>query len=159
MFSSHVVANLKIGAIYALFPESFCDKNLAIWKVFAFCDTVCDTGVDNIGLPVIMTILEWTILQWTILEWAILEWTILGYLWSWQYRSKPYWEVTCDHDNAGGRSPLFGRHTAWETRPATAGHPWTATLGAQLSNTPAGHFKNHEQSSFKGPWFQAAYFD
>ena len=120
---------------------------------------VCDTGVDNIGLPVIMTILEWTILQWTILEWAILEWTILGYLWSWQYRSKPYWEVTCDHDNAGGRSPLFGRHTAWETRPATAGHPWTATLGAQLSNTPAGHFKNHEQSILKGPWFQAAYFD
>ena len=33
------VANLKIGAIYALYPESFCDKNLAIRKVFAFCDS------------------------------------------------------------------------------------------------------------------------
>ena len=30
------VANLKIGAIYMLYPESFCDKNLAIWKVFVF---------------------------------------------------------------------------------------------------------------------------
>ena len=34
------VMNLKIGAIYALYPESFCDKNLAIRKVFAFCDPV-----------------------------------------------------------------------------------------------------------------------
>ena len=34
------VANLKIGALYALYPKSFCDKNLAIWKVFAFCDSV-----------------------------------------------------------------------------------------------------------------------
>ena len=33
------VANLKIVAIYALYPESFCDKNLAIWKVFAFSDS------------------------------------------------------------------------------------------------------------------------
>ena len=33
------VANLKIGTIYALYPESFCDKNLAIRKVFAFCDS------------------------------------------------------------------------------------------------------------------------
>ena len=33
------VANFKIGAIYALYPESFCDKNLAIRKVFAFCDS------------------------------------------------------------------------------------------------------------------------
>ena len=33
------VANLKIGAIYALYPESFCDKNLAIRKVIAFCDS------------------------------------------------------------------------------------------------------------------------
>ena len=33
------VANSKIDAIYALYPESFCDKNLAIWKVFAFCDS------------------------------------------------------------------------------------------------------------------------
>ena len=34
------VANLKIDAIYALYPESFCDKNLAIRKVFAFSDSV-----------------------------------------------------------------------------------------------------------------------
>ena len=34
------VANSKIDAIYALYPESFCDKNLAIRKVFAFCDSV-----------------------------------------------------------------------------------------------------------------------
>ena len=32
------VANLKIDAIYALYPESFCDPNLAIQKVFAFSD-------------------------------------------------------------------------------------------------------------------------
>ena len=31
--------NLKIDAIYALYPESFCDKNLAFWKDFAFCDS------------------------------------------------------------------------------------------------------------------------
>ena len=31
------VANLKIDALY---PESFCYKNLAIRKVFAFCDSV-----------------------------------------------------------------------------------------------------------------------
>ena len=30
------VANLKIDAIYALYPESFCDPNLAIRKVFVF---------------------------------------------------------------------------------------------------------------------------
>ena len=30
------VANLKIDALY---PESLCDKNLAIRKVFAFCDS------------------------------------------------------------------------------------------------------------------------
>ena len=36
------VANLKIDAIYALYPESFCDKNLAIRKVFAFCDSAYD---------------------------------------------------------------------------------------------------------------------
>ena len=35
------VANLKIDAIYAIYPESFCDKNLAIRKVFAFCDSGC----------------------------------------------------------------------------------------------------------------------
>ena len=30
------VTNLKIDAIYALYLESFCDKNLAIKKVFVF---------------------------------------------------------------------------------------------------------------------------
>ena len=33
------VSNLKIVAIYALYPESFCDKNLAVRKVFAFSDS------------------------------------------------------------------------------------------------------------------------
>ena len=33
------VANLKICTIYALYPESFCNKNLAIRKVFAFSDS------------------------------------------------------------------------------------------------------------------------
>ena len=31
--------HLKIDAIYALYPESFCNKNPAIWKVFAFSDS------------------------------------------------------------------------------------------------------------------------
>ena len=30
------VANLKIGAMNTLYPESFCDKNIAVRKVFAF---------------------------------------------------------------------------------------------------------------------------
>ena len=34
-----LVANLKIEAIYALYPESFCDENLAIRKVFAFSNS------------------------------------------------------------------------------------------------------------------------
>ena len=34
-----LVANLKIDAIYAFYPESFCDNNLAIRKVFAFSDS------------------------------------------------------------------------------------------------------------------------
>ena len=34
------VAYLKIDTIYVLYPESFCNKNLAIRKVFAFCDSV-----------------------------------------------------------------------------------------------------------------------
>ena len=34
------VADMKIGAIYALYLESFCDKNLAIRKVFAFVTLV-----------------------------------------------------------------------------------------------------------------------
>ena len=42
------VANLKMVAIYALYPESFCDKNLAIRKVFAFFDS--EYGGDDIHL-------------------------------------------------------------------------------------------------------------
>ena len=38
------VANLKIGWIYALYPESFCDKNLALRKVFAFSDSVYNSA-------------------------------------------------------------------------------------------------------------------
>ena len=34
------VANSKIDAIYTLYPESFCDKNLAVRRVFAFTDSV-----------------------------------------------------------------------------------------------------------------------
>ena len=30
---------LKIDAIYAFYPDSFCDKNLAIRKVFVFSDS------------------------------------------------------------------------------------------------------------------------
>ena len=33
------VADLKIDAIFTLYPESFCDKNLAIRNFFAFCDS------------------------------------------------------------------------------------------------------------------------
>ena len=33
------VANSKNDAVYALYPESFCDKNLAILKVFVFSDS------------------------------------------------------------------------------------------------------------------------
>ena len=36
---------MKIDAIYALHPESFCNKNLAIRKVFAFCDSACITCI------------------------------------------------------------------------------------------------------------------
>ena len=39
IFLHELVANLKIDAIYAFYPESFCDKNLAIRKVFAFSDS------------------------------------------------------------------------------------------------------------------------
>ena len=31
--------NFKIDAIYAFYPESFCNKNLANRKVFVFCDS------------------------------------------------------------------------------------------------------------------------
>ena len=41
------VANSKIDAIYALYLESFCDKNLAIRKVFAFCDSAPESPISN----------------------------------------------------------------------------------------------------------------
>ena len=37
------VANFKNDAIYVFYPESFCDNNLAIRKVFAFSDS--DSGI------------------------------------------------------------------------------------------------------------------
>ena len=36
------VANSIIDGIYALYPESFCNKNLAVRKVFAFSDSAAD---------------------------------------------------------------------------------------------------------------------
>ena len=42
------VANLKIGTIYAFYPESFCDKNLALWKVFFFSDLLQGEGEGDI---------------------------------------------------------------------------------------------------------------
>ena len=44
------VAILKIDAIYALYPESFCDKNLAVRKVFAFSYSVEDEGTMVAGV-------------------------------------------------------------------------------------------------------------
>ena len=41
------VANLKNDAIYGFNPESFCDKNLAIRKVFAFSDSELAIYVRN----------------------------------------------------------------------------------------------------------------
>jgi len=35
-------------AIYALYPESFCRKNLAVQKIFAFSDSGIDLVVDLI---------------------------------------------------------------------------------------------------------------
>ena len=39
------VANLKIDAIYTFYPDSFCDKSLAIRKVVAFSDSVTLVGL------------------------------------------------------------------------------------------------------------------
>ena len=53
-FSSftHFCRVSKSAAIYALYPESFCMKNLAIRKVFAFSDS----GVEE---PWVYIQLEW----------------------------------------------------------------------------------------------------
>ena len=40
IFLHELVVNLKIDAIYAFYPESFCDKYHAIRKVFVFSDSV-----------------------------------------------------------------------------------------------------------------------
>ena len=55
------VANLKIDAIYAFYPESFCDKNLAIQKVFAFSDSAhsCHQHVNCISIPTYPYLLHW----------------------------------------------------------------------------------------------------
>ena len=49
------VADLNFDAIYALYPESFCDKKLAIWKVFAFCDSDKE---DNMNSNTLLELLE-----------------------------------------------------------------------------------------------------
>ena len=41
------VANLKNDAIYGFHQESFCDKNLAIRKVFAFSDSEEEIGEEE----------------------------------------------------------------------------------------------------------------
>ena len=41
------VTDLKIDTIYVLYPESFCDNNLAIRKAFAFSDSA--GGKDDRG--------------------------------------------------------------------------------------------------------------
>ena len=40
------VANLKIYAIYAIYPESFCDKNLAVWNGIAMLPQKIQLKVD-----------------------------------------------------------------------------------------------------------------
>ena len=55
------VANLKIDAIYAFYPESFCDKNLAIRKVFAFCDSVQEYFLIDCGTRVSGSIFKLTV--------------------------------------------------------------------------------------------------
>ena len=52
------VQNLKIGAIYVLYPESFCDKNLAIRTAFAFCDSASKC-IDGRCTPVKNGVLWW----------------------------------------------------------------------------------------------------
>ena len=42
------IANLKIDAIYALYPESLSDKYLAVRKVFAFSDSDPSGGTSGI---------------------------------------------------------------------------------------------------------------
>ena len=56
---SAFVVDLKIDAIYTLYPESFCNKNLAIQKVFAFCDS---------DVALYCTILHYLALSCTILK-------------------------------------------------------------------------------------------
>ena len=63
-------ADLKIDAIYALYPESFCDKNLAIRKVFAFCDSECIISFKYVNMYF------WTILFYQGWCWHIL-WTFV----------------------------------------------------------------------------------
>ena len=48
-----ICREFEIGAIYALYPECFCDKNLAIRKVFAFCDSVSKENAFSMFLIII----------------------------------------------------------------------------------------------------------
>ena len=54
------VANSKIDAIYALYPESFCDKNLAIRKVFAFSDSAHVTQISSGSFVILHVTLQAT---------------------------------------------------------------------------------------------------
>ena len=69
------VANSKIDAIYALYPESFCDKNLAVRKVFAFSDSAELWAW--LALPV--PFLHWYECHWTYYLNSELQWP---YLWA-----------------------------------------------------------------------------
>ena len=46
----HICWEIKDVQIYAFYPESFCVKNLAIRKVFAFSDSAGQGGEDEIVL-------------------------------------------------------------------------------------------------------------
>ena len=50
----------KLARFTRFFPESFCDKNLAIRKVLAFCDSGGNVG-DNGGDAIITRWVIWLI--------------------------------------------------------------------------------------------------
>ena len=67
---SAIVANLKIDTIYALYPESFFDQNLAVQKVFTFSDSagpVCPI-VRFLGTPALSLVPPLELGGWVSLE-------------------------------------------------------------------------------------------
>ena len=48
---THICREIKDVPIYALYPESFCMKNLATRKVFAFSDSECLSLQMVVGRP------------------------------------------------------------------------------------------------------------